>query len=134
MRAGRAVTPSVVADAWKIHNSLRKFAAHFSIRTPFAARVLDTYGHRFSQNLADQYRAGAFLPDLAAEQEISQKLLVKLIEATGTKVSKGRRRPLYDEKAVRALYLETGSVRRIQVHFGMSWATANKILHELGLK
>ena len=46
----------------------------------------------------------------------------------------GRRRPLYDEQAIRERFSETNSVRRIQVEFGMSWSTANKTLIELGLK
>ncbi|NOC46111.1 hypothetical protein [Ruegeria sp. HKCCD7559] len=134
VRSGRVVSHADVYRAWKVHSTLREFAKHFSIRTPFAARVLDTYGICFSETLAQRFRLGELLPDLANEQGISQKLLVKIIQVTGTTVSKGRRRPMYDEAKVALRYAEVKSVRRIQIEFGMSWATADKIVREIGLK
>ncbi|UUV05527.1 hypothetical protein [Ruegeria sp. YS9] len=133
-RSGSAVSHAEVRGAWKAHNTLREFAKHFAIRTPFAARVLDTYDLSFSETLAQRFRSGELLPNIANEQGISQKLLVKIIQATGTKVSKGRRRPVYDEAKIALRYAEVKSVRRIQIEFGMSWATADKIVREMGLK
>lgn len=133
IRSGYPVPEKTVLKAWESNGTLAEFAKHFSIRTPFAARVLDTYGLEFTRTMGRRFRAGEKLPDLALEQGVSQKFLSRLIQDGGTKVPRGRRRPDYDAEAVRKRFSETRSIRRIQIEFKMSWATARSVLTELGL-